>query len=163
MRVRTVIGVMGSGRPLDEAARSVAIELGAMIARRGWVLLTGGRAAGVMEAASRGAREAGGLVIGVLPDADAASASEHLDVAIRTGMGDARNAINVLSSDVVIALPGGAGTLSEIALALKAGKPVIAVGWDPGAAMHEAAHGRLTLVGSPIEALAQAAIELEGR
>ena len=163
MRVRTVIGVMGSGRPLDEAALSVAKELGAMIARRGWVVLSGGRAEGVMDAASRGAREAGGLVVGVLPDDDLAGASEHLDVAIRTGMGDGRNVINVLSSDVVIALPGGAGTLSEVALALNADKTVIAVGWDPGPAMHDAADGRLVLAGSPIEALARAAIELEGR
>jgi hypothetical protein len=158
--MRTVIGVMGSGRPLDGAAFSLAHRLGAMIAERGWVLLTGGRAAGVMDAASRGAREAGGLVIGVLPDADIAGASEHLDVAIRTGMGDARNVINVLSSDVVIALPGGAGTLSEVALALAASKTVIVLGWYPGPAMRATGSGRLLDAATLDEAVALVEREL---
>ena len=92
---RTVVGVMGSGGPLDARERSRAYELGAAIARRGWVLLTGGSADGVMDAASEGARASGGLVIGVLRTADGTEASTHLDVAIRTGMGDARNVINV--------------------------------------------------------------------
>jgi len=141
--MRTIIGVMGSGRPLDGAAFRSARHLGAMIAAEGWVLLTGGRAAGVMDAASEGAREAGGLVVGVLPDEDESCASPHLDIAIRTGMGDARNVINVLSSDVVIALPGGPGTVSEVALALKAERTVIALGWDPGMALRSSAEGRL--------------------
>jgi hypothetical protein len=131
-----------------------------MVAERGWVLLTGGRATGVMDAASRGAREAGGLVIGVLPDADIVGASEHLDVAIRTGMGDARNVINVLSSDVVIALPGGVGTLSEVALALAAGKAVIVLGWDPGPAMRATGSGRLLDAASLDEAVARVEREL---
>jgi hypothetical protein len=160
--VRTVIGVMGSGRPLDGAALAIARRTGELIAARGWVLLTGGRAAGVMDAASAGARDAGGLVIGVLPDADAAGASAHLDVAIRTDMGDARNAINALSSDVMIALPGGAGTLSEVALALKAGKTVITLGWDPGAAMRAAGPGRLLDAATPDEAISLAAAALGG-
>ncbi|MDZ4654799.1 MAG: TIGR00725 family protein [Coriobacteriia bacterium] len=141
--MRTIIGVMGSGRPLDGAALHVAHDLGARIAAEGWVLLTGGRAAGVMDAASQGARENGGLVVGVLPDEDATNASPHLDIAILTGMGDARNVVNVLSSDVVIALPGGAGTVSEVALALNAGRTVIALGWDPGAALRGSADNRL--------------------
>lgn len=141
--MRTVIGVMGSGHPLSDDARMLAYEIGAMIAGHGWVLLTGGSSAGVMDAASQGAHEAGGLVIGVVRSDSGAEASEHVDVVIRTGMGDARNAINVLSSDVVVALPGGAGTLSEVALALKAGKTVIAVGWDPGRAMRAASAGNL--------------------
>ncbi|MDI6713376.1 MAG: TIGR00725 family protein [Anaerosomatales bacterium] len=152
--MRTVIGVMGSGHPLDAASEARARALGRLIAEAGFVLLTGGRAAGVMDACSAGAKEAGGLVVGVLPDADAASASRHLDVAIRTGMGDARNVINVLSSDVVIALPGGAGTLSEVAHALKAGKPVIVLGWDPGPAVRAA--GRVLDAATPEEALALA-------
>lgn len=131
-RVRTVIGVMGSGEDGDAALLALARELGAAIAREGWVLLNGGRDSGVMDASAKGAAEAGGLVVGVLPDADAQDASEHLSIAIRTGMGDARNAINVLSSDVVIAMRGGAGTLSEVALALKAGRTVIALDFDPG-------------------------------
>ena len=128
------MGVMGSGGDGDAALLAVARELGAAIAREGWVLLNGGRACGVMDASARGASEAGGLVVGILPDGDAHRASAHVDIPIRTGMGDARNAVNVLSSDVVIALRGGAGTLSEIALALKAQRPVIALAFDPGAA-----------------------------
>lgn len=150
---RTIIGVMGSGEPLTAGERSVAYELGGAIARRGWVLLTGGSAIGVMDAASEGARDSGGLVIGVLRSADGAEASTHLDVAIRTGMGDARNAINVLSSDVVIALPGGPGTLSEIALALKSGRPVIVLGWEPGRALRVAGQGLLFDAATPGEAL----------
>lgn len=161
--MRTVIGVMGSGRPLDGAAFSLAHELGRMIAERGWVLLTGGRSAGVMDAASKGAREASGLVIGILPDADGALASDHLDVAIRTGMGDARNAINVLSSDVVIALPGGAGTLSEIALALKADKTVIALGWDPGHLFRASGPGKMLDASSAEEAIGLVAADLRSR
>lgn len=151
--MRTVIGVMGSGHPLDAAAEALARRVGALVAERGWVLLTGGTACGVMDAASRGARDAGGLVVGVLRSDDGCEASAHLDIAIRTGMGDARNSINVLSSDVVIALPGGAGTISEVALALKAGKTVIALGWDPGAAMRQAGGGRLLDAATAAEAV----------
>jgi len=160
--MRTVIGVMGSGRPLDGAAFSLAHRLGALIAERGWVLLTGGRSAGVMDAASRGAKGAGGLVVGVLPDADGSLGSEYLDIAIRTGMGDARNVVNVLSSDVVIALPGGAGTLSEVALALKAGKTVIVLGWEPGAALRESGPGRIVDAASADEAIERAGGHLGG-
>jgi uncharacterized protein (TIGR00725 family) len=140
MARRPVVGVMGGGGDVPAATLADAERLGAEIARRGWVLLTGGRAAGVMEAASRGAGEAGGLVVGILPTADLSGASRYLDVAIRTGMGDARNAINVLSSDVVVALPGGAGTLSEVALAVKNDRPVVLFGFDPGPAL--ASYGR---------------------
>jgi len=141
--MRTVIGVMGSGQPLSKHAYDMAYRLGALIAKHGWMLLTGGTASGVMDAASRGAHEAGGLVIGVLRGPDGAEASSYVDVGIRTGMGDARNVINVLSSDVVVALPGGPGTLSEVALALKNRRPVIVVGWDPGPAIRASGHGRL--------------------
>lgn len=130
--MRTVVGVMGSGDDGDAALLEQARQLGEAIARRGWVLLNGGRASGVMDASAQGASAAGGLVVGVLPDDDARRASSHLDVCIRTGMGDGRNVINVLSSDVVIALQGGAGTLSEIALALNAGRTVICLDVDPG-------------------------------
>lgn len=158
--MRKVIGVMGSGRPLDEAACALAHRLGAMVASRGWVLLTGGTASGVMDAASLGAHEAGGLVIGVLRSDDGAEASTHVDVAIRTGMGDARNIINVLSSDVVIALPGGSGTISEVALALKSGKTVVVLGWDPGTAVRAGGPGRLLDATSVDEAIELAAAAL---
>lgn len=110
---------------------ATARELGERIAATGWVLLSGGRASGVMEAASQGARAAGGLVIGVLPDADARNLSPAVEIAIFTDMGSARNNINVLSSDAIIACGMGTGTLSEVALALKADKSVILLNWSP--------------------------------
>jgi uncharacterized protein (TIGR00725 family) len=122
---RTIVGVMGGGDEATAATCALAYELGAAIAAAGWALLCGGRRAGVMDAAARGATEAGGLTIGILPDGDLERASAFIDIPILTGMGDARNQINVLSSQVVIALRGGAGTLSEIALALVARRPVI--------------------------------------
>ena len=128
---RTVVGVMGGGTASAEVAR-MAEELGRLVAEAGWVLLTGGRPAGVMEAASRGARLAGGLVIGVLPGPDPDGASRYVDVAIATNLADGRNLVNVLSSDVVIACPGGAGTLSEVAIAHKIGLPVASLSsWHP--------------------------------
>ena len=160
--MRPVVGVMGSGRTIDAGARVTAHRLGAMIASRGWVLLTGGGASGVMDAASEGAHSTGGLVIGVLRGNDDVGASAHLDVAIRTGMGDARNAINVLSSDVVVALPGGPGTVSEVALALKSGKTVIVLGWDPGAALRAPGPGRLIDAASVEDAVRFAADVLGG-
>ena len=120
-----IIGVMGPGaRPKDQDLQ-FAYELGKRIANNGWVLLTGGRSAGVMDAASRGASENGGLVIGILPGSDRHGMSAHVDIPILTGMGSARNNINVLSSSAVIACGTGAGTTSEIMLALKAGREVV--------------------------------------
>jgi uncharacterized protein (TIGR00725 family) len=117
---------MGAGDRAREADVALAFELGAAIAAKGWVLLSGGRNTGVMDAVNRGAHSAGGLTIGILPDTNKSSASEALDVAVVTGLGSARNYVNVLSSDVVVSCgAGGAGTASEIALALKAGKPVV--------------------------------------
>ena len=131
---RPVVGVMGGANVSDEVIES-ARRLGTLIAQRGWVLLNGGRNVGVMAASTAGARQAGGTVIGVLPDRDARAACPDLDYAIVTGLGDARNLINVLSSDVVIACPGGAGTLSEVALPVKNAKPVILLNFDPGPAL----------------------------
>ena len=78
-----------------------------------------------MEAACRGAKQAGGLTVGILPGSDRSDANPYVDVALPTGLGEARNALVVRAADAVIAIGGGYGTLSEIALALKAGKPVI--------------------------------------
>lgn len=144
MKRKPVIGVMGGG-VADAATAALAEELGAAIAREGWILLNGGRDAGVMAASARGAARAGGLVLGILPGRDLRGASPDLTIGIPTGLGDARNVINVLAADVVIALPGGAGTLSEIALALKNERPLLLLGWSrapelpgalPGAAHH---------------------------
>lgn len=122
---RVVIGVMGASQ-CDEEIYQLARRVGALIAERGAVLLCGGRG-GVMEAAARGAKEAGGLTIGILPGMNAGETppNPYIDVAIFTGLRDGRNWINICASDAIIAIAGGYGTLSEIALALKVGKPVV--------------------------------------
>ncbi len=123
MRLRQV-AVIGDADASEQSC-AFAEELGRRIARNGWALISGGRG-GVMEAASRGAAEAGGLTVGILP---VAKKSEHYPnpwvmVPICTGVGSARNQFNVLSATLCVAIGGGPGTLSEIALALKAGTPV---------------------------------------
>jgi uncharacterized protein (TIGR00725 family) len=104
--------------------------VGALVARRGAVLVCGGLG-GVMEAACRGVRQEGGTSVGILPGIDRAAANPHLDVALPSGLGEARNALVVNAADAVIAIGGGYGTLSEIGLALRAGKPVVGLAtWD---------------------------------
>ena len=127
---KIIIGVMGPGENATANDLENAYELGKLVAQHGWVLLTGGRNAGVMDAASQGAKSANGLTIGILPDDRNNGISEAVDIAIFTDMGNARNNINVLSSDVVIACGMGAGTTSEIALALKGNKKVILLSDD---------------------------------
>ena len=122
---KIVIGVMGPGDKASGVDLTNAYELGQLIAQHGWVLLTGGRNVGVMDAASKGAKAANGLTIGILPTPDTSSLSDAVDIAIATDMGNARNNINVLTSDAIVACGMGAGTASEIALALKSHKKVI--------------------------------------
>jgi uncharacterized protein (TIGR00725 family) len=125
------VAVVGSGeaRPKEtEAAEAV----GRGLAQGGAVVVSGGLG-GVMEAACRGAKEGGGTTVGILPGLDRSAANPYVDVAIATGLGEARNALVVRAADALIAVAGGYGTLSEIALALKAGKPVVGIGtWDLG-------------------------------
>jgi uncharacterized protein (TIGR00725 family) len=122
---KVVIGVIGPGAAATASDLQFAYDLGQKIAAAGWVLLTGGRNVGVMDAASQGAKQSGGLTIGILPTEQLTDVSAAIDIPILTAMGSARNNINVLSSQVVIACGMGLGTASEIALALKANKPVI--------------------------------------
>lgn len=126
------IAVIGGGACTAQQA-AAAEALGRGIAAAGWILYTGGLG-GVMEAASRGARAAGGRVVGVLPGGDPSGANPYVEVPIATGMGHARNVILVQSVDAVIAVGGSHGTLSEIAIALKLGRPVLALeSWEiPG-------------------------------
>ena len=126
-----VVGVMGPGGGARDEDVSNARELGRLIAEEGWVVLSGGRNAGVMDAVSRGAKDAGGLTVGVLPTSDRSTYSEGVDIAIVTDMGNARNNINVLSSEVVVACGMGPGTASEVALALKSQKPVVLLNTGP--------------------------------
>jgi len=155
--MRTVIGVMGGGAA-EPATTADARHLGELIANEGWVLLNGGRDCGVMRASAAGAREAGGLTVGILPDEDTTHAAPDIDIPIPTGMGDARNVINVLASRVVIAMRGGAGTVSEVAHALKLGRPVVAIDFaelGPAFDPHRRA-GRLIDVRTPEDAIAAA-------
>jgi uncharacterized protein (TIGR00725 family) len=156
MSRRFVVGVMGQGEGASEAAIADAHELGRLIAAEGWVVLSGGRDAGVMQAVNQGAKEiAGSLTVGILPGASLESSAE-LDIAIVTDMGSARNNLNVLSSDVVVACgPGSSGTVSEIALALKAGKTVILLNPDPetDALFEKLGRERTVLVNSAAEAI----------
>jgi uncharacterized protein (TIGR00725 family) len=126
--------VIGSGENARREDEVTAFALGKKIAENKWVLLSGGRSSGVMEAVNRGAKDAdrNALTIGILPDSDKKRLSDCVDVGIVTGMGSARNNINILSSDVVIACGhGGSGTASEIALALKSEKQVILLNERP--------------------------------
>jgi hypothetical protein len=126
---RLVVGVMGAGRGARPEDVERAELLGELIAREGFVLLTGGRPVGVMAAANRGAKHVpASLTLGVSPARDDAEDGNDdlVDIEVFTGMGDGRNVINVLSSDVVVACgAGGAGTASEVALALKSKRPVV--------------------------------------
>ncbi len=123
-----VVGAGDASGTLYEKAQ----EVGRLVAGRGGVVVCGGLF-GVMEAAARGATEAGGAAIGILPDEDRGRANRYLSYSVATGMGQARNLAVVCSGDVVIALGGECGTLSEIGLALKVGRPVVALeSWDVG-------------------------------
>jgi uncharacterized protein (TIGR00725 family) len=120
-----IVGVMGPGEQATVEDVEMAYELGREIAQAGWILLTGGRPVGVMEAASRGAKSAGGLTMGILSGDRREDVSSAVDIPIVTGMGNGRNIINVLSSSVIISCGLGPGTASEVALAIKIRKPVI--------------------------------------
>jgi len=147
------VAVVGSGtasRHLYEKARTV----GRLVAERGGTLVCGGLS-GVMEAAARGATEAGGVAIGILPDEDRRRQNSYLTCSVATGMGQARNLAVVCSGDVVIAVGGEYGTLSEIGFARKVGRPVVVLeGWDLGE--------HVTVAPSPLAAV-EAAFELIGR
>ena len=124
--MKTIVGIMGPGKT-DREVLEIAYELGFAIAQSDWVLLTGARRTGVMHEALRGAKDAGGLTLGILPDDKSNDLSEFVDMPVFTGMGSARNVINILTSRVIVACGTGLGTTSEIALALKSGKPVILI------------------------------------
>ena len=123
------VGVVGAGDASD-AEYAAARSLGAALAAAGAVVVCGGRG-GVMEGAARGAAEAGGLTLGILPGGLAAEANAWISLPLPTGMGEARNALVVRAAEAVVAIGGGWGTLSEIALARKMGIPVATLGAPP--------------------------------
>jgi uncharacterized protein (TIGR00725 family) len=123
------VAVAGPGEA-DAGELAAAEAVGREIARRGAKLVCGGLG-GAMEAACRGAKEAGGLTLGILPGDDRSAANPFVDVAVPTGLGEARNALVVRAADVLVAVGAGYGVLSEIALALRAGKRVVALAsWE---------------------------------
>ncbi|MBN1585957.1 MAG: TIGR00725 family protein [Candidatus Omnitrophica bacterium] len=130
MSIKPIIGVIGQAE-VEPKLMDFARKVGQGLAEGGAVLICGGLG-GVMEAACEGAKKAGGLTLGVLPEDSADAANPYVDIPIVTGMGEARNLVIVKSSIVLIAIGGSYGTLSEIAFALKSGKPVIGVEtWGP--------------------------------
>jgi uncharacterized protein (TIGR00725 family) len=123
---RTIqVSVVGGSNP-DPETVALAVEVGKVVAEKGAVLICGGLG-GVMEAAARGAKEKGGLTIGILPGYDGESANRFIDVKVRTGLGHGRNILVAASGDILIALPGSHGTRSEVSVGLLLGKRVIGV------------------------------------
>ena len=130
MKPKIIIGVMGPGERSNPEENELAYSLGHAIAKEGWVVLTGGREFGVMDAVMKGAVENNGLTIGILPGDTREGASKNAQLKIVTGLGSARNNINVLSSNVIVVLGMAAGTASEVALAIKADKKIILLNQD---------------------------------
>ena len=151
------IAVVGPGRASGEEL-AAAEEAGAEVAAAGAVLVCGGLG-GVMEAACRGARSRGGMTVGLLPGLDRGEANGWVEVAVPTGLGEARNALVVRAADAIVAIGGAWGTLSEIALGLRAGRPVIGLGTWELARGGRAVEG-IAAMDSPSEAVAQALARL---
>jgi len=128
---KPVIAVVGAGK-CSKKLRDMAAEVGKYVAENGGVIVCGGLG-GIMEGAARGAKEANGTTIGILPTDNKNDANEFIDYVIPSGFGEARNLLVVRSADVVVAFPGKYGTLSEMAFALQGGKPLISVNaWKLG-------------------------------
>jgi len=129
VREQLHIAVVGAGT-CDAAQTTLAEEVGRRLGRAGALVVCGGLG-GVMEAACRGAKAEGGTTLGLLPGIDRRDANPWIDVAVPTGLGEARNTLVVRAADALIAIGGEFGTLSEIGLALKTGKPVVGLGtWE---------------------------------
>lgn len=124
-----ILGVIGTSDGSERELES-ATEVGRLAAKKGWIVVCGGLC-GVMEAASRGAYEEDGIVVGVLPGSSIDDANKYVTIPIATNMGHARNIIIAHTADALIAVGGGLGTLSEISIARKLGKPVFSIGsWE---------------------------------
>ena len=141
-----IVGVIGAGNANSELL-SLAYQVGAGLARAGFVVVNGGLG-GVMEASSRGAAEAGGVTLGILPGSDAADANAHVQIPVVTHMGHARNVIIAHTARALVAVGGSHGTRSEVSIGLKLGRPVISLhsfDFDPA----------IQVVSSPEEAVAR--------
>ncbi|MCK4301832.1 MAG: TIGR00725 family protein [candidate division Zixibacteria bacterium] len=149
---KPMIAVVGAGK-CSKKLRDMAFIVGKYVAENGGIIVCGGMG-GIMEGAARGAKEAGGVTIGILPTSNKEDANEFIDYIIPTGFGEARNIMVVRSADAVVAFPGKFGTLIEMAFALNAKKPVISVNaWKLGDEINQ--------VDTPLEA-AKLAMELAG-
>jgi uncharacterized protein (TIGR00725 family) len=147
------VAVVGAGRATAEQEQ-LAEEVGRELAQAGAVVVCGGLG-GVMEAACRGAKDGGGATLGILPGLDRSQANAFVDVAVPTGLGEARNALVVRAADALVAVGGEYGTLSEIALARKSGRAVIGLGtWALG--QDAAGQPHVLMVQTPEEAVAAA-------
>lgn len=122
---KPVIGVIGAGQCSREEQEKAAV-VGCYVAKHGGIIVCGGLG-GIMEGAARGAREAGGVTIGILPSEHKEDANPYIDYVIPTGFGEARNILVVRAADVIVAFPGKYGTLSEMAFAMVADKPLVSV------------------------------------
>lgn len=139
------IGVIGGAKP-DTKSRQFAYRVGELIAEKGTILVCGGLI-GVMEAAARGAKQAGGLTVGILPGNSPKDANPYIDIAIATGLGYTRNSLVAMNSDVLIAIDGQYGTLTEIAYGCIYGKKIIGIGtWEiDGVVMAQSAEEAIEL------------------
>jgi uncharacterized protein (TIGR00725 family) len=152
--MQTQIAVVG-GASAPPSAIALAEKVGFSAATAGAIVVCGGLG-GIMAAACRGAKSAGGLTVGILPEGDRSAANPWVDVVIPTGMGEARNALVIAAAAAVIAIDGEYGTLSEIALALRSGIPVVGVGtWSLVRPGGRADHG-IVVVDDPTQAVATA-------
>ena len=149
-----VLAIVGPGEGASLEAIAAAERLAELAARGGWVVSCGGRNAGVMAAAARGAVRGGGLSVGLLPGSDVAEAAPELSIALPTGLGEARNAVLAQSCGAMAVCGMNAGTAAEVALALKAGKPVVLVRPEPAALLlaQALAPDRVRTAGSADEA-----------
>ncbi len=148
------ISVIGTGDTATDRDRALAEEVGRLLAEKGAVVVCGGLN-GVMEAACKGAKSAGGLTVGLLPGTDAADANPWVDIPVPTGLGYARNSIVVKAGQAVIAIAGAFGTLSEIGHAVADGKTVVGIEtWD--LARHGKADNHIIKASSPADAVEKA-------
>ncbi len=122
---RVLVAVVGPGEGAGQKEMDDAALIGELVAKAGWAVLTGGRVSGVMGAAAKGARAAGGHTVGLLPTPDTLGASPAVDVVLATGLGEARNAVIALSANACVVCGMNAATASEVALAIRSRKPVV--------------------------------------
>jgi len=130
MKKKIIIGVMGPGKVAGKQDIDNALLLGELIAEQGWFILSGGMKSGVMGAVNQGAKKKNGFTIGILPNNNLEDHSPNLDMSIITNMGGARNYINSLSCNIMVACGMNAGTSSEVSFAIQENKPIILLGTD---------------------------------